>query len=77
MGRMYQLDNKGHTLVEWDVKDEESVAKAAISFDEIVGKGGALAFKTVVKNGVKESEVIRKFDPTAEKIVLAPQMKGG
>lgn len=58
----------------WDSSKKEEVKMAKEQFDKLK-KEGYIAFK-VKKDGSK-GEVMKDFDPDAEKIILAPKMQGG
>lgn len=74
MGVMATLSRAGDVRVIWDPGNKEEVAAAKRSFDDLTKKGH-LAF-AVKKTGEKGVQV-REFDPEAEKIILAPPMRGG
>ncbi len=74
MGEMRVMDRKGDVRVMWDPARPDEVAAAKKSFDEAKRKG-MLAYKVKTKGG--KGEVIRDFDATAGKIILAPPMQGG
>lgn len=67
------LSREGHTAIEWDVKDEASVAKVKEQFDEMISKG-FLGYRIESKAG---GEVIRDFDPAAEEIIMNAPLVGG
>lgn len=73
-GEMCILDQSGDTKIIWDRTKAEEVEAARATFDSLKKKG-YLAY-TVNARGDK-GEVIKDFDPAAEKIILSPQMKGG
>lgn len=73
-GVMACLDKTGDTRVIWDPENEGEVASARRTFDELKAKGYS-AF-SVKKNGDKD-KLIHRFDPAAEKIILAPALVGG
>jgi hypothetical protein len=73
-GHLIILDETGDSRIQWDPNDPEQVAAARARFDELKAKR-YLAYK-VDKNGNK-GEVISKFDPNAERIILHSQMIGG
>ena len=73
-GTLAVLNHKGDVKTIWDSENEDEVNAARKQFDELREKG-FLAYK-VDKSGDKGS-VIRKFDPNAEAIILAPPMVGG
>ena len=71
---LHVLDKTGDTKQVWDSRNEAEVEVARAAFDSLTKKG-YLAF-SVKKDGSK-GEVIREFDPKAEKIILSPPMQGG
>ena len=73
-GELSVLDQTGDTKVAWDSENDDEIATARRTFNDLRGKG-YLAFR-VNKQGDKGQEM-REFDPEAEKIILAPQMRGG
>lgn len=72
--KMLILDNTGHTKTIWDADNEDEVENAKATFDRMIKKGYQ-AFK--VKADGTEGAVMKKFDPTAEKMILAPALQGG
>ncbi len=68
------LDETGDTKLIWDEDATDEVEAAKATFDRL-RKKGYVAY-SVNKKGDK-GEVLTEFDPTAEKIILAPQLKGG
>lgn len=68
------LDHTGDTKIVWDSDRPVEVEEARATFDRL-RKKGYMAYK-VDKKGEK-GEVIREFDPDAEKLILAPQTVGG
>ena len=73
-GMLCCLDKTGDTKVVWDYKDDDSVAAAKATFDALKKKGH-IAYS--VKKDGSAGEVIREFDPKAEKIIMSPPMVGG
>jgi hypothetical protein len=73
-GELIQLDKSGDTRIEWNRSREIEVDAARRTFDSLREKG-YMAYK-LTGTGAR-GEVIREFDPSAEKIVMAPQMAGG
>ncbi len=71
---MALLDGTGDTKVIWDPKNADEVEAAEAQFNALKKKG-FIAY-TVNKKGDK-GEIIRKFDPDAEKIILSPPLAGG
>ena len=74
MGQMATMSRAGDIRVMWNPDVPVEVAAAKKAFDEAIKKGH-LAF-AVKKSGDKGTQV-REFDPEAEKIILAPPMRGG
>lgn len=73
-GTMRVIDHTGDTKIIWDSEKKAEVDAARKTFDELRAKRyNAYAVK---KNG-EQGEIIEKFDPDAEKIILAPPMSGG
>lgn len=68
------LDQTGDTKIIWDSDKAEEVDQARETFNKLKKKG-YMAYK-VNKKG-EQGEVIREFDPDAEKMILAPQTVGG
>lgn len=68
------LDATGDTKIIWDPDKSAEVDHAKDTFDRFKAKG-YMAYK-VDRKGEK-GEVMRAFDASAEKMILAPQMVGG
>lgn len=68
------LDESGDSKIIWDADRPVEVAEAKKTFDALRAKG-YLAYR-VNKKG-DQGEVMRTFDPDAEKVILAPQTVGG
>ncbi len=87
MSTMRILNRTGDTALKWDVDKPEgdpttdllSVEEVRARFDKIVReeKRLATAVHRPASGGEVEAVVIRAFDPTAEEIVLTPQIVGG
>jgi len=73
-GEMAVLDRAGDLKTIWDSGKPEEVAIAKKQFEELKKKG-YVAYK-VKKDGDK-GELMKEFDPEAEKVILAPLMQGG
>jgi predicted acetyltransferase len=65
----------GDLKVHWDQNNEYEVAAARLIFDDMKAKG-YLAYK-LDHEGANTGEVIRAFDPDAERIIMSPQPVGG
>jgi hypothetical protein len=68
------MDHTGDTKIIWDPDKTDEVAQARETFDKLRKKG--YAAYSVNRKGDK-GEVIREFDPNAEKMILAPPTVGG
>lgn len=66
------LDHTGDTRIEWDPDEPDEVAAARAMFDNLQDKR-YLAYRVTGR----DREQIRKFDPSAAKIVMSPQLVGG
>ena len=75
MGEMSVLDRiEGDTKVIWDPDRPAEVQAARAQFDTLTGKG-YLAYRVTDRG--RKGEQVREFDPSEEKLILAPQMVGG
>ena len=72
---MRRLDDHGDTETRWEPDDKESLRKARNQFALHMEEGG-MAF-SVPTDPREPAEVIRKFDPEATEIILAPRLVGG
>jgi hypothetical protein len=71
---MAVMDETGDTKLIWDEDNEDEVSAARTMFNSLKKKG--YAGYSVDKKGDKGT-LLTEFDPSAEKIIMAPQMKGG
>ncbi|HEX4393321.1 MAG TPA: hypothetical protein VH084_17530 [Mycobacterium sp.] len=67
-------DNTGDTRIEWDKNNATEVELARKNFDEHKAKR-YLAYKTRADGS--RGELLRNFDPDAERILMTPQLVGG
>lgn len=74
-GEMAIMGKEGDTKIIWDQNNNDEVENAKATFDRLRGKG-YLAFKVVGKEGDK-GEQMNDFDPKVERIIFAPQLRGG
>lgn len=74
MGELSVLDRTGDTKLIWDSAQDDEVEAARRTFNDLKAKG-YLAY-SVNKKGDK-GEVMKKFDPDAERIIMAPALVGG
>lgn len=72
---MFVLDKTGDTKIIWSRDNQDEVANARRTFDDLIKKGYT-AFSVVGKNGDK-GEKLTGFDAEAERMILVPPMKGG
>lgn len=75
MSVMEVMDPTGDTKIIWDAANEDEVENARRTFDDLKKKG-FIAYSVKGKNG-KKGEIIREFDPDAERLIMAPPMQGG
>lgn len=73
-GELCVLDDTGDTKLIWDRSKQDEVDAAKAMFTTLKKKG-YFAY-SVVDNG-ENGEVVTEFDPTAERIIMAPQLQGG
>lgn len=73
-GVIMVLDGSGDSRFMWSKDNPDEIDAAKKTFKRLKDKG-YLAYK--VKSDGSRGEVIREFDPTAEKIIMAPQLVGG
>ena len=74
MGEMAIMGRQGDTKIIWDRNNSDEISAAQRLFNDLRGTG-YLAF-SVQKGGEKGVQIFY-FDPQAEKIILAPPMRGG
>ncbi len=75
MPEMAIMGGRGDTKIIWDKDSPEEVESARNIFDELKEKG-YLAYEGD-KDDASKGKVIRRFNPKAEKMILAPPMAGG
>lgn len=68
-------DGTGDTRLEWNKDVPAEVDAARETFARLHGENKYLAYKT--RRDGSRGEVIRSFDPNAERIVMVPQTQGG
>ena len=66
--------NKGDQTIGWDENNPAEIEQAQATFDSLTSKGYA-AYR-MTKDG-KKGEQIKKFDPKAQRLMLAPPLVGG
>lgn len=71
---MHILDKTGDTRIEWNPtnKDEVKMAKAAFK----TAQDKKMLIYKINRDGSR-GELLRTFDPTAERIIATPQTVGG
>lgn len=75
MAEMAIMSKEGDSKLIWDKDNADEVANAKRTFDELKKKG-FVAYSVQGKRGEK-GEVLRQFDPEAERLIMAPPMVGG
>lgn len=73
-GTLCQLAPEGDLKTVWDSEQPEEVRAARAQYDSLKAKG-YLAFK--VKKDGEKGDLIKEFDPEAEKIIMTPPLRGG
>lgn len=71
---MEVMDPTGHTSVRWDPDNDDEVKAAEATFDAMKAKGYS-AFR--VEMAERRGARLDRFDPTAAKMILVPQLVGG
>jgi len=74
MSTLHILDRTGDTRVEWDQDNPAEVKMAKAAFKTAQDKK-MLIYK--LNRDGSRGELLRNFDPTAERIIAAPQTVGG
>jgi hypothetical protein len=69
------MDETGDTKIMWSRDNEDEVAVARRTFDDMKKKGYT-AFRVTGKDGVA-GEQMRDFDPNAERIIFTKPQAGG
>lgn len=67
--------DEGHAEFNWSRDDEKDVEAARVYFTRMKALGYA-AYRADPKTGGK-GEVLKEFDPKAEKIIMVPPFAGG
>ena len=75
LAEMSILDRSGDTTVTWDKDNADEVENAKRTFDDLKKKG-FVAYSVKGRNGEK-GEILREFDPDAERLIMAPPLVGG
>ena len=74
MGEMSVMGKEGDTKVIWDPDNEDEVATAERSYNDLIKKG----FKAFsVKSRGQKGEQMDEWDPDEGKIIMVPRMAGG
>lgn len=71
---LHILDKTGDVRHEWDPSDPVAVEMARAAFQAAKGKK-MLIYKT--RRDGSRGELLREFDPSAERIIATPQTVGG
>lgn len=70
-----RLDETGDTKIIWDRNNSTEAAIAREAFRKAKADG-FMAYRVTGKDGLR-GEVLAEFDPAAERIILAPPLRGG
>jgi hypothetical protein len=74
MPEMNIMDQTGHTRTIWDASNAIEVEAARATYDRLT-REGYRAFH--VKKDGDQGVRMDNFDPSAEKMIMVPQLKGG
>lgn len=74
MGELRVMGREGDTRMTWDRGNADEVESVRAMFNDL-RRRGHLAYS--VEEGGGRGEVVREFDPNAQKVILAPPMAGG
>lgn len=78
MHTMNFLDHSGHVRVEWNEDNAAEVGIARETFERMTGQGyAAFRIRRTETGGEKQGAAMTTFDPSAEEILLTPQLVGG
>ncbi len=75
-GEMRILDRTGDSRVVWNKDEPDSIAVAQAAFDAAIAKG-YWAYSVKADDPNARGTQVKKFDPKAEALILAPRMAGG
>lgn len=73
-GELIVMDTTGDTKIKWDKDIPDEVDTARIMFNDMKKKG-YIAYSVEKKS--KKGQIMREFDPQAEKMIMSPPMAGG
>jgi hypothetical protein len=73
MATQIVMDHTGDSRHQFDPADAAAVAEAEARFKKLTGAG----FTAVKRLGEGKSEILRRFDPTAEETLFIPRLQGG
>lgn len=71
---MQYMSDEGDSRIIWDPDNQDEVQAARHTFDELTGKGYQAY---AVRRGGEKGERVRKWDPSLERLILAPATVGG
>lgn len=75
VGTLHVLDRTGDLKIIWDRTKPDEVEFARKTWDEMKAKG-YMGYSVTGEKATK-GEVLQKFDAQAERLIMAPQMRGG
>ena len=74
-GELLELNSSGETKLIWSKDNADEVENARQTFVRLRTKG--FAAYSVKKVSGNKGEIITEFNPDAERIIMAPPMRGG
>lgn len=72
---MQVMDQSGHMTIQWSPGNPDEVSNARQVFEEYTREKGYSAF--TVRGDNQQGSRISSFDPSATKMMLVPQLRGG
>lgn len=76
IGGIFLLNENGDVPTKWDSRNPDEVAVARTVFDALKA-AGHLIYKVTGKGRNQQREIMREFDPRAEKMVAMKRPVGG
>jgi hypothetical protein len=77
MGIMRILDESGDTTLAWHPDDPATIANVRAEFERLVARERWFAFAREAGAPAADATLVRRFDETAEEIVLTRPLQGG
>lgn len=75
-GALHVMAPEGDINIFWDKDNPADVAVAKAAWDKAKSEHRMLGYRVEGDEG-RRGEVMREFDPAAERLILRPQLQGG